>query len=273
VLGPLVGASNGPDPLKHLLQAFAYQDTDGDLARVSQYVATLNGEGPLYDALHDLYGIEVEPGDVHRFLASLPPLLRERGAPHQLIVTTAYDLALEKAFADASEEFDVVVYLATGGNRGRFVHLAPNQEPTVITVPNTYAAELSLERRTVILRLHGRVDQDEAREWESFVVTEDDYIGYLAPGELVSVVPVALAAKLRRSHFLFLGYALREWHMRLLLNRMWGDEKVGYRSWSVQPTASNLEVEFWRRRDVDVFDLALEEYVTSLRRRLPEVAS
>jgi DNA-binding SARP family transcriptional activator len=273
VLGPLVGASNAPDPLEHLVRAFAYHDANGDLARVSQYVATLNGQGPLYDALHDLYGIELEPGGVHRFLASLPPLLRERRAPHQLIVTTAYDLALEQAFVEAGEEFDVVVYLATGGNRGRFVHLAPNQKPTVIKVPNTYAAELSLDRRTVILRLHGRVDHDEAREWESFVVTEDDYIGYLAPGELASVIPVALAAKLRRSHFLFLGYALREWHMRLLLNRMWGDEKVGYRSWSVQPTASNLEVEFWRRRDVDVFDLAPDDYVTSLRRRLPEVSS
>jgi DNA-binding SARP family transcriptional activator len=273
VLGPLVGASNAPDLLDHLVRAFAYQDANGDLARVSQYVATLNGQGPLYDALHDLYGIELEPGGVHRFLASLPPLLRERGAPHQLIVTTAYDLALEQAFVEAGEEFDVVVYLATGGNRGRFVHLAPNQEPTVIKVPNTYAAELSLDRRTVMLRLHGRVDHDEAREWESFVVTEDDYIGYLAPGELASVIPVALAARLRRSHFLFLGYALREWHMRLLLNRMWGDEKVGYRSWSVQPTASNLEVEFWRRRDVDVFDLAPDDYVTSLRRRLPEVSS
>jgi DNA-binding SARP family transcriptional activator len=273
VLGPLVGANNAPDPVKHLVQAFAYQDANGDLARISQYIATLNGQGPLYDALHDLYGIELQPSDVHRFLASLPPLLRERGAPHQLIVTTAYDLALEQALAEAGEEFDVVVYLAAGGDRGRFVHFAPNQAPTIIKIPNTYATELSLDRRTVILRLHGRVDHDESREWESFVVTEDDYIGYLAPGELASVVPVALAAKLRRSHFLFLGYALREWHMRLLLNRMWGDEKVGYRSWSVQPTASNLEVEFWRRRDVDVFDVALEEYVASLHQRLPDVST
>ena len=83
-------------------------------------------------------------------------------------------------------------------------------------------------------------------------------------------MPVALAARLRRSHFLFLGYALRDWHMRLLLNRMWGDEKVGYRSWSVQPDASSLETEFWRRRDVDVFETALDEYVDTLRRRLAE---
>jgi DNA-binding SARP family transcriptional activator len=272
VVGPRAEPAGAPDVVEHLVRAFEYADGPSDLARVSQYVATISGEGPLHDALHELYGVELEPGSVYRMLASWPRLLRARGAPHQLIITTAYDLALEQAFADAGEEFDVVVYLASGRNRGKFLHVALDREPTLIDVPNTYAAELSLERRTVILRLHGRVDREDGREWESFVVTEDDYIGYLAPGELASMIPVALAARLRRSHFLFLGYALREWHMRLLLNRMWGDEKVAYRSWSVQPEASNLETEFWRRRDVDVFEVPLDDYVETLRRRVAEAA-
>ena len=273
VLGPRAEPVGAPDLVEHLVKAFDYGERTGDLTRVSQYIATISGEGPLYDALHELYGVDLAPGRVHRFLASLPPILRTRGAPHQLIVTTAYDLALEQAFGEAGEDFDVVVYLATGRNRGKFLHLAPDRSPTVISEPNLYATELSLERRTVILRVHGRVDRGDGREWESFVVTEDDYIGYLAPGELSSVVPVALAARLRRSHFLFLGYALRDWHLRLLLNRLWGDEKVGYRSWSVQPDASMLETEFWRRRDVDMFELGLDEYVTSLEQRLAQEAA
>ena len=273
VLGPRAEPAGAPDLVEHLVKAFDYSERTGDLTRVSQYIATISGEGPLYDALHELYGVDLAPGRVHRFLASLPPLLRAHGAPHQLIVTTAYDLALEQAFGEAGEDFDVVVYLATGRNRGKFLHLAPDRSPTVISEPNLYATELSLDRRTVILRVHGRVDRGDGREWESFVVTEDDYIGYLAPGELSSVVPVALAARLRRSHFLFLGYALRDWHLRLLLNRLWGDEKVGYRSWSVQPDASMLETEFWRRRDVDMFELGLDEYVTSLEQRLAQGAA
>ena len=272
VLGPRAECADAPDLVEHLVKAFDYGDRTGELTRVSQYIATISGEGPLYDVLHDLYGGELVPGRAHRFLASLPAILRDRGAPHQLIVTTAYDLALEQAFSDAGEEIDVVVYLAAGRNRGKFLHLAPDRSPTVITEPNLYATELSLDRRTVILRLHGRVDRDDGREWESFVITEDDYIGYLAPGELASVIPVGLAARLRRSHFLFLGYALRNWHLRLLLNRLWGDEKVGYRSWSVQPEASALETEFWRRRDVELFELELDDYVTALEQRLSEVA-
>jgi DNA-binding SARP family transcriptional activator len=270
VLGPRVDAVGAPDVVEHLVKAFECEG-DADLARVAQHVATISGEGPLYDALHELYSGDLAPTGVHRFLATLPPLLRARGVPHQLIVTTAYDLALEQAFAEAAEEIDVVVYLASGRNRGKFLHLAPDRSPTVIDVPNTYATELSLERRTVILRLHGRVDRDDGREWESFVVTEDDYIGYPAPGQQASVIPVSLAARLQRSHFLFLGYALRDWHMRLLLNRMWSDDKVGYRSWSVQPEASTLEAEFWRRRDVQVFEVDLDEYIGALEQRLAAV--
>lgn len=243
---------------------FGYPTTNGStLTRVAQYIAVMKGSGPLYDELHALLDVDAVPTGVHRFFAALPPLLRERGAPHQLLVTTSYDVALERAFVDAGEEFDVVAYLATGRHRGKFCHFAPDREPRLIDLPNTYI-DLSLEHRTVILKLHGQVDRSADREWESFVVTEDDYIDYLAQADVASVVPVGLAAKLRRSHFLFLGYTMADWNLRVILNRLWGDQPLSYRSWAVQPQPLALEREFWRRRDVDVFELPLERYVGGL---------
>ena len=70
------------------------------------------------------------------------------------------------------------------------------------------------------------------------MVTEDDYIDYLAQTELAAVVPVSLAAKLRRSHFLFLGYTMADWNLRVVLDRLWGDEPLSYHSWAVQPSRS-----------------------------------
>ena len=182
----------------------------------------MNGSGPLYDELHRRFEDAVEPQPVHRFLAGLAALLRERGAPHQLIISTRYDLALERAFESAGEEVDVVTYVATGPDRGKFWHRAPGEEPHPIDVPNTYATELSLERRTVLLKLHGAVDPFPERSWESFVITEDDYIDYLGRSDVVSSVPVALAAHLRRSHFLFIGYEMVDWNLRLVMHRVWG---------------------------------------------------
>jgi DNA-binding SARP family transcriptional activator len=250
----------------HLAERFEYPVADRDaLPRVAQYVAVMNGSGPLYDEMHDVLAHEdFQPTEVHRFLAALPPLLRARGAPHQLIVSTSYDLALERAFLDAGEEFDVVAYLAAGRNRGKFCHVRPDGAGTLIELPNEYVSELSLERRTIILKLHGQVDARLERAWESFVVTEDDYIDYLAQTEVANVVPVALAAKLRRSHFLFLGYRMADWNLRLLLHRLWGDEPLSYRSWAVHAEAQPLEREFWRRRDVHVLDATFEECVATL---------
>jgi DNA-binding SARP family transcriptional activator len=253
-----------------LAERFGYPD-DGvraTLPLVAQYVAVMKGSGPLYDELHELLDADLPPTALHRFFASLPPLLRERGLPHQLLVTTSYDSALERAFEEAGEAFDVVSYLAAGRHRGRFCHIAADGTGGLIEEPNTYATELSLERNTVILKLHGQVERTPARTWESFVVTEDDYIDYLAQTEVAAAVPVSLAAKLRRSHFLFLGYTMADWNLRVVLHRLWGDQPLSYHSWAVQPEPKPLEREFWHRRDVDVLELSFEEYAANLSRYL-----
>jgi DNA-binding SARP family transcriptional activator len=266
---PVLGVDGAGDLAAHLASAFDVpDDRPVDLARVSQYVATMKGFGPLYDELHSRFEAAVEPGPLHRFLARLPALLRERGAPHQLIVTTNYDLALERAFEEAEEEVDIVAYVATGPHRGHFWHRPPGEAPRPIDVPNTYATELSLDRRTILLKLHGAVDPLPEREWESFVITEDDYIDYLGRSELTAVVPVSLAAKLRRSHFLFLGYEMADWNLRLILNRIWGERPVGYRSWAIQPTPSPLAQAFWRRYDVTTVDVDPHAYLELLESRL-----
>jgi len=266
---PVIGLDGAGDLAEHLARAFDVpDDRPVDLARVSQYVATMQGSGPLYDELHTRFEAAVEPSPLHRFLARLPALLRERGASHQLIVTTNYDLALERAFEEAGEELDIVSYVASGAHRGRFWHRPPGEAPRPIDVPNTYATELSLDRRTILLKLHGAVDPLPEREWESFVITEDDYIDYLGRSELTAVVPVALAARLRRSHFLFLGYEMADWNLRLILNRIWGERPVAYRSWAVQRSPSPLAQAFWRRFDVAALDVDPRAYVELLERRL-----
>lgn len=268
-LVPVIGLDGAADLATHLARAFDVPaDRPVDLARVSQYISTMKGSGPLYDKLHARFEAAVEPGPLHRFLARLPPLLREQGAPHQLVVTTNYDLALERAFDDAGEELDIVAYIATGTHRGRFWHRPPGEPPRPIDIPNTYATELSLDRRTILLKLHGAVDPLPEREWESFVITEDDYIDYLGHSELTTVVPVSLVARLRRSHFLFLGYEMADWNLRLILNRIWGDRPVAYRSWAVQRSPSPLARAFWTKYDVTVLDVDPEAYVELLERRL-----
>jgi DNA-binding SARP family transcriptional activator len=272
ILGPGGPAQNGDGIAARLADAFdCPEEHRGDLTRVSQYVAVTQGVGPLYDELHALFAEAAEPGPVERLLAGVPRLARARGGDHQLIVTTGYGRALERAFEDADEAVDIVSYVAIGRDRGKFVHRGPDGVETVVSVPNTYG-ELSLEERPVILKIHGEVDPRPDRDRESFVVSEDDYIGYLAQTELANVVPVTLTAKLRRSHLLFIAYPVVEWSLRVFLHRAFSDQPISYRSWAVLPGAHPIQREFWRHRGVHLYDVAIEEFVADLERRILEVA-
>jgi len=262
-------APDDSDLANRLAEAFGYPGTTFDLPRVSQAAAVTHGPGPLHDELHDLLAVEFDPGPPHRLLAGLPRLLRTRGAPAPLIVTTAYDVVLERAFAEAGEQFDLVTYVGSGPDRGRCRHRQPDGAWVLVDVPNTYTG-LSLEQRPVILRLHGYVDHEPDRE--SFVVTEDDHIGYLLSQVLANAIPVTLAAALRRSHLLFLGCAPSEWSIRAIFAGVFGDEPPSYRSFAVPDTGQPLEREHWRFRGVDVIDTDVDGYVDALAGQLELLA-
>ena len=272
VLGPGVGGVAGHELATLLATRFELELDGRGLAYVSQAVAARNGIGPLHDELHLALARDFEPSLLHRWLAGLPPLLRHRSLPQQLIVSTSFDTGVERAFADAGEELDVVVYLASGRDRGKFLHIRPSGESVVVEQPNAYTG-LALEQRSVLLKIHGHVDHGATRELESFAVSEDDHIDYLAGVEAAGTVPVQIAARLRRSHLLFLGYAVDDWSLRVFLRRVWGHDRLAYRSWAVQSAAESLARELWRERGVDAYDVALDGYSDHLARVTAELAA
>jgi DNA-binding SARP family transcriptional activator len=266
VLGPgVVGGAVGIDLAALLVERFELGPADGrGLAYISQLVAARNGVGPLHDELHLALDRDFEPSRLHSWLASLPPILHERRLPQQLIVTTGFDTAVERAFAAVDEPLDVVSYVAAGRDRGKFVHFAPDGSAVVVEEPNAYSG-FALEERSVLLKIHGQVERGPLRERESFAVSEDDHIDYLVGGA-AGTVPVQLAARLRRSHLLFLGYAVDDWSLRVFLRRVWGGDRLAYRSWAVQPSAEHVASELWHERGAEVYDISLGTYAEELAR-------
>ena len=240
-----------------------------DLARVTQYVAIQRGSRRLYTELHRIFSAVYRPSPLHLFFARLPALLREHGSanPYQLIVTTNYDDALESAFNEAGEEFDLVWYLAEGeGRRGKFMHQAPGGEPVVIERPNE-CIDLAPDKRSVILKIHGDVDRTDVEEpgGDSFVITEDDYIEFLTYStDPANLIPIGLLDRMKESAFLFLGYSLRDWNLRVILYRLWREQTLGSQSWAVQRDPMSFERKFWSLRRVELLDIDLDEYVQRL---------
>jgi hypothetical protein len=236
-----------------------------ELTRVAQWVLEMGGSGELFAALHDVFDRDYPPTRLHAFLAELPSLLVERGyrPRHPLIVTTNYDDLLEQAMTKAGQPFDLVTYMSDGDDRGKFFHTEPEGVPRRIEIPNTY--NLPIEKQPVVLKIHGAVKRNHPdADGDSYVITEDHYIDYLTRTELTNLVPATVAAKLRKSHFLFLGYGLRDWNMRVILHRIAGEQKLTYQSWAIQRNPTDLDQKFWDRRDVDILDIDLDEYVSRL---------
>jgi hypothetical protein len=246
------------------------------LPTVSQYVAVAEGQGNLYSFLRTTLASTADPSSVHQFLARLPRTLAEAGYPeqHQLIVTTNYDNSLEQAFIREEEPYDLAVYMASDG--AKFVHFPFEGDPVPIEVgtANSYKAfpidQLSGEvSRNVIVKIHGAVDgQSGSYAWQdNYVITEDDYIEYLSQASIESIVPPQIRNKLKWSHFLFLGYAMRDWNLRVFLHRMFGKAPLNT-SWAVQRDPDPVDAKFWRRIGVDFFGMSLSAYVSELERQL-----
>src|SRR4051812_46519947 len=182
----------------HLAKNTGYPaDAPIDLVRVSQYIAVTLGTGALYDRLHEVFDRAYGPNRLHELLAALPARRRALGDRRGgVVITTNYDDMLETAFADANESFDVLTYIADGDDAGKFMHRTPDGECAVIERTNEYRG-LSLDQRTVILKLHGAVDRKDPLQ-DSYVVTEDDYIAYLTRSDASSLLPATLSAELSR---------------------------------------------------------------------------
>jgi SIR2-like domain len=252
-----------------------------DLPRVAQYVSMIEGESNLHRWVRQILTADCEPEPVHRFLARFPQTLGELGLEkrYQLIVSTTFDVALEQAFLEQNEPFDVAIYMAPGTEyAGKFVHLPwGDRDARPITTPNeydgfpiTYEGDLA---RTVIVKIHGAVDNPTVGyPWKgNFVITEDNYIDYLSWQPAESVVPAQILGKLRDSGCLFFGYRVRDWTQRVFLKAIWPGEGLRRAShWAVERDPGVLERAFWQRSGVAPYRSALTDYVAGLDRSLRE---
>jgi hypothetical protein len=272
---------SGSELADHLAARGRYPDPDDrNLLRVSQYVRSAESEEELYLYLREVFASDYAPTSLHRLLARVARLLADTGRPQLLAVTTNYDDLLEQALADEGLEFDVVWYEAKQNSaaNGRFVHRAPGKKPKAVARPNKYTGLPMTLERPAVLKLHGCLVRDSPAE-DSYVITEDSYIDYLSGGDLGALIPIALWQRLTTSNFLFLGYSLSDWNLRVILNRIWGTRKLVGRWWAVQrepddPKIAKIERTLWDgRENVTLVYCELSEYVKNLEGRLPLAAA
>ena len=236
-----------------------------DLTKVAQYYSVVGGREALNEELHNIFNCDYQLTSLHTFLALVRVPL--------LIVTTNYDDLIERALdeenrrlGDAARPYDVVIHTTDVASGDRLLWWAYGAETPREVSPNKLDVELA--ERTVIYKMHGAVDRKQACR-DQYVITEDDYIDFLARMTKNKAIPAIFAEPFQSRHFLFLGYGLNDWNLRVVLNRIEKDLRrpKGIRSWAIQYQPRPLERRFWQERGVEVYDQLLDEFVAQLTSR------
>ena len=256
---------DGRELAASIAREFGVTETDYSLLQISQYVSLMSPDDTdLERYLHDVFDFVYPPTHVHTFLAGFPARLREAGLPpnDQLIVTANYDDTLERAFDEAGEPYDLVSFY-----QGKFVHWAPGadrttDEPVLIDDPQSYH-RIDEDEGVVILKVHGLVHS----KWETFVITEDDYIDYLTRTDINRLLPVNIVNRLKRSSFLFLGYSLRDWNIRAILHTLSRDQ-LEKQHWAVLLNPDRVERKLWDKRKVRIVEIPLDEFLDGVEQHL-----
>ncbi len=239
-----------------------------DLSKVSSYFVETTARRRLRERLHDIFNHDFVPCEIHSFLAGIA-----RSIP-LLIVTTNYDDLTERAFLDMGCPFDLVVHPTDRKDFEASVLWRKSGATDFNPVPpNELIVDLS--KTTAIYKMHGTVDR-QAPRWDSYVITEEDYVDFLSRMTGQAAVPSQFMRYFRTRHFLFLGYGLRDWNLRVVLKNIRSaqpakadsaleDTADELRSWAIQYAPSELEVELWNTRDVKVYDMDINEFVRQMR--------
>jgi SIR2-like domain len=233
----------------------------GDLAKVTSYYVDVSSRSVLRERLREVLHPPYHGGPLHEFLAAIQiPLV---------IVVTNYDTLLEQTFRIAGKPYDLITYptdqKANAASVLWWPHGATQPETSK---PNSL--DIDLTTTTVIFKMHGSI-VPENHLWDSFVITEEDYVEFLSRMMDNKAIPACLVEYFKERSFLFLGYSLRDWNLRVVLKNL-SNKRLAKRnnddqvpSWAIQHNPSELERQLWDKRKVKIYDIALDDFIVRLR--------
>jgi len=249
---------------------FPSKEENNHLSEVASYYEAFQTRATLRERLRQVLGSEAIANaaipSLYRFLAEITKPL--------LIVTANYDAQIERAFRAAGKPYDLVVYPADRKDLANAILWWPHGA-TVPEAPAPNALDIDLATTSVIFKMHGSI-LPQTDEWDSFVITEMDYVEFLSRIASKSAIPSLFSTHCRDRSLLFLGYSLHDWNFRTILrslNRFFAkrsaaDDEDEIPSWAIDEEFSELEIKFWQKRGVYPYAVSIDEFVETLRARM-----
>lgn len=268
---------------RYLAQQSGYPGDPADpLTRVAQFAedSAIGRESLLGYVSHEFDGVfdDVTSSvskpytcSLTRFLESIPEHIPK------LIVSTNYDTIVERTlerepFRSLGVRYFAMSHMMPGNAEfGRLLcyqSLADKPEKLVPSKVNALLRDVYKDH-IIIYKMHGTSRYSgEPIAADSIVLTETDYVNFLAE-DMLNRVPSTVIDTLRGSHLLFLGYSLEDWNFRVLLQRLRKLHTQQRPHWACRlydenSQAGRLEKQFWDKRNVNLYNVDLGQFLTWL---------
>jgi SIR2-like domain len=265
--------------LKRALEGMSWQ-SDGDrqqvLAMVSQATKALAEEVPdlafiaswfeqvqgtrddINDILHEAFAVDCPPGLLQTTIADIPAT--------RLYVTTNYDQLLDEALKERQPHLIV----DRGGNQGLLVKPWGKETFEVQTTGDRIYELLDDEEsqkvaRPILFKMHGSVSRDPNND--CYLITEEDYVDFLGRDK-GHYVPPYIEAMMRNKDFLFLGYSLTDWNVRVILRKLLKGAATARRYRAIASGISPREKEVWEKQGLNIHEVGLKVFAEKLAEEL-----
>jgi hypothetical protein len=263
---------SGAELAKKIAEIAEFPDPDqySNLPLVASYLVLRKDSLKLQTLLREVFNVDAKTSDLHRCITSIDRL--------RLIVTTNYDDLIENALEER--------WKRTNNDLYRPWIVVDKSTPGTVLLRQMGAKSLEVEAknlskkirdpepapgmpqlyRPILFKMHGSLDrQDQQRD--CFLITEEDYVNYLGRPDGGQIPPMLLQI-MRDNSFLFLGYGLRDWNVRVILHKMKINRDRKVQSWAIVKKAGLAEKRLWEAHGVRIFEVDLQIFAEELQNHL-----
>jgi hypothetical protein len=231
-----------------------------NLAQIASWAQQVAGTRDAVNVvLRKAFAVNSLPGDLHTTLAEVKDA--------RLYVTTNYDDLLEQALAPRKPHLIVDrnekgLWVGVSGAKLQPVSPTGKELYELLNDPQTQSPSAP-----IIFKMHGSVDKIDPKN-DSYLISEEDYVDFLGRSS-GSYIPPYIAGLMTGKAFLFLGYSLEDWNIRVILRKLLKSSKSGdVRWWAIVRGRSERERERWQANDLNVYPMDLSEFARKLKGQL-----
>jgi hypothetical protein len=258
-----------------LAKAASYPAADepADLALVASWFEHVQGNRRrLNGKLHEAFAVDCAPGLLHERLAAI--------ATTRLYVTTNYDDLLEQALAPRQPHL-----IIDRGDKGLRVvvqsktsqpvpgPVAEGASPLSVASTGDDLYELLNDPQTkepshpILFKMHGSVDHADARN-DCYLITEEDYVDFLGRSS-GKYIPPYINALMDGKDFLFLGYSLEDWNVRVILRKLLTRPvSGGVKFWAIVNGPNQIQQQVWQAQNLNIYPMDLLVFAEKLAQHL-----